>query len=90
MKSVQPGTSTSGVELTNVSQHGLWLLIDGSEHYVPFDEFPWFRRATIAQLGRIERPSPGHLNWPELDVDLSLESIERPAAFPLVSRPDAP
>ena len=89
MKSVQPGRSTSGVELTNVSQHGLWLLIDGSEHYLPFDEFPWFRRATIAQLGRIERPSPGHLNWPELDVDLSLESIERPAAFPLVSRPDA-
>jgi Protein of unknown function (DUF2442) len=89
MKSVQPGTSTSGVELSNVSQHGLWLLIDGSEHYLPFDEFPWFRRATIAQLCRIERPSPGHLNWPELEVDLSLESIERPAAFPLVSRPDA-
>ena len=89
MKSVEPGTSTSGVELSNVSQHGLWLLIDGAEHYLPFDEFPWFRHATIGQLCRIERPRSGHLHWPELDVDLSLDSIERPEAFPLVSRPDA-
>jgi len=69
-----------------VSQHGLWILVGGAEHYLPFDHFPWFRRATIAQLSRIERPQPEHLHWPDLDVDLSLESIKRPEAFPLVSR----
>ena len=87
MKSAEPGTSTSGVELSNVSQHGLWLFIDGQEHYLPFDDFPWFRQATIGQLTSIERPSPDHLRWPKLDLDLSLESIERPETFPLVSRP---
>jgi len=70
-----------------VSQHGLWLFIDGQERYLPFDDFPWFRQATIEQLSRVERPSPDHLYWPALDVDLSLDSIERPEAFPLVSRP---
>ena len=74
------------VELTNVSQHGLWLLIDGRERYLPHDQFPWFRHATIAQLSVIERPRPEHLFWPELDVDLTLENIERPEDFPLVSR----
>ena len=87
MKSAEPGTSTSDVELSNVSQHGLWLFIDGQERYLPFDDFPWFRQATIEQLSRVERPSPDHLYWPALDVDLSLDSIERPEAFPLVSRP---
>ena len=86
MRSAEPGTSVSGVELSNVSQHGLWLLIDGSEHYLPFEAFPWFRDATIGQLSRIERPTKDHLYWPELDVDLSLDSIERPEDYPLVSR----
>jgi len=86
MKSIEPGETTSGVELTNVSPHGLWLLVDGGEHFLPFDDFPWFRDATIRQLSRIERPGPTHLRWPELDIDLTLDSIERPGRYPLASR----
>ena len=86
MRSAKPGAGTSGVELSNVSQHGLWLIVDGRERYLPFEEFPWFRDATIGQLSIIERPAPDHLHWPELDVDVSLESIERPGDFPLISR----
>ena len=77
--------STSTVDLSNVSAHGLWLLLDERELYLPFDDFPWFREATIAQLSNVERTSPGHLRWPDLDVDLSLESIEHPEWYPLVS-----
>lgn len=77
--------STSTVELGNVSAHGLWLLVDEQELFLPFDAFPWFREATIAQLSNVERPAPGHLRWPDLDVDLSLESIEHPDRYPLVS-----
>ncbi|MEQ9397740.1 MAG: DUF2442 domain-containing protein [Longimicrobiales bacterium] len=86
MKSVKRGSPTSDVELSNVSQHGLWLLVDGSEHFLPFDDFPWFRQASIGQLATIERPTQRHLYWPELDVDLSLESLEHPERYPLVSR----
>lgn len=31
-------------------------------------------------------PSPRHLYWPELDVDLAVESIEHPEKYPLVSQ----
>ena len=88
MKSARRGSATSGVELSNVSPHGLWLLVDGAEWFLPFDDFPWFREATIGQLSRIERPGEDHLRWPDLDVDLSMASIENPGAFPNVSRPD--
>lgn len=86
MKSARLGESTSAVELTNVSVHGMWLLVDDHEHYLPFDEFPWFREASIAQLANIERPQPHHLFWPDLDVDLTLEMIEHPDRYPLVSK----
>jgi len=32
------------------------------------------------------RPRNGHLRWPQLDVDLTLDSIENPDRYPLVSR----
>lgn len=80
------GTITSVAEVTHVSKHGFWLLLDGEELLVPFAEFPWFKRATIGQLMHVEWPSQNHLYWPELDIDLSVESIRHPEVFPLVAR----
>ena len=81
-----PGTIISAAEVTNISPHGFWLLLDDEELLVPFEEFPWFRSATVEQITTVERPTPSHLYWPKLDVDLSLESIRNPERFPLVSR----
>lgn len=81
-----PGTSTSAAEVTNVSAHALWLLLGEEELMLPFEKFPWFRQATIEQLSNVEWPAPNHVYWPQLDVDLSVESIRDPAAFPLVAK----
>jgi hypothetical protein len=80
-----PGTVISAPEVTHVSKHGFWLLLADEEVLLPFEQFPWFRRATIDQISHVEWPTPGHLYWPELDIDLSLESIRQPDTFPLVS-----
>lgn len=80
-----PGIATSGVEVTNISGHGFWLLLGDEELAVPFARFPWFRKATVEQLADVRRPTENHLYWPQLDVDLSVESIRDPDAFPLVS-----
>ena len=77
MKSAKPGKPTSGAEVTNVSANGLWLLLDDRELFVAFDQFPWFADATIRELTRVERPSPHHLYWPALDVDLAVDSRRR-------------
>jgi hypothetical protein len=81
-----PGIATSPVEVTHVSGNGLWLLLGDEELLLPFEQFPWFRKATIDQLSHVERPTENHLYWPDLDVDLSVESIRTPSAFPLLSR----
>ncbi len=86
MKSAQRGRNTLGAEVTNVTPHGFWLLIEGSEKFVSFKDFPWFRDATIAELTSVEMPSAHHLYWPELDVDLAVESLDHPERYPLVSK----
>lgn len=78
------GTVISAPEVTHVSKHGFWLLLADEEVFLPFEQFPWFRHATIEQISRVEWPTPEHLFWPDLDIDLAVESIRHPSAFPLV------
>jgi hypothetical protein len=86
MSSAKPGPTTSTAEVTNISRHGFWVLLDGRELFLAFDDFPWFRSAPVEAILRLQRPRPDHLYWPDLDVDLSVESIEHPDKFPLTSR----
>ncbi len=86
MTFAMPGADISLVEVTNVSRHGFWVLLEAEELFLPFVEFPWFRDAAVAKILHVEHPSPDHLYWPELDVDLSVESIRHPDRFPLVSQ----
>ncbi len=85
MKSAAPGPSTSAVEVTNVSSQGFWLFVGQRERFVPFRDFPWFKNASIRPIAHVELPSPHRLYWPDLDIDVALESIEHPEKCPLVS-----
>lgn len=82
---ISRAVNVGSAEVTNVSMHGFSILLGNEELVVPFAQFPWFKKATIEQLSNVEWPTPDHLYWPDLDVDLAVESIRNPAAFPLVS-----
>ncbi len=85
MNSSAHGTSTLGTEVTHVSSHGIWLLSEGREHFLSYDDFPWFKDAPIGKVLNIEEASPGHFHWPDLDLDLGLDTIEHPEKYPLKS-----
>ncbi len=80
------GVATSDVEVFLASNKGFWLNLRGDELFVPYADFPWFKSATLAQITTVEWPSPDHLYWPLLDVDLAVESIRDPGLYPLVAR----
>ena len=86
MKSASRGDDTSQVEVSGISAHGVWLFLGDREVFLPFKDFPWFREAPVAGVLHVERPQPNHLYWPDLDIDVTVESILHPKRFPLVSR----
>ena len=61
-------------------------MLEAEELFVPFAEFPGFKDAPIAKLTNVQRLQAHHLYWPDLDVDLAVESIRYPEKFPLVAR----
>jgi hypothetical protein len=59
------------------------MLIDDKELALSYLELPWFKAATLQQILNMLRPTSDHLYWPDLDVDLSVESNRRPERFAL-------
>lgn len=86
MSSRPHGIVSSGAEVTIISSHGVWLLLGDRELFMSFDDFPWFKNAPVGKVLNVEEQSPGHLYWPDLDVDLGIETLEHPEIFPLQAK----
>jgi hypothetical protein len=84
MNSEVPGVNISSSEVTNISQVGFWLLVDDREYFIPFEDYPAFLEATVAQIYAVQQLGPGQFYWPELDIDIELEALEHSEQFPLM------
>lgn len=81
------GKDVSRIEVLNISKHGIWLAARDHELFISFKEFPWFQDATVRKLMNVEQRTPGCLHWPDLGIDLAVESVR---CFPLLSRTSRP
>jgi hypothetical protein len=81
------GARTSDrVEVLGITPHALWIMVQGRELMLDFKTFPWFRSANIDEVADVSLLHGHHLHWPQLDVDLHVDSIEHPERFPLLSK----
>ena len=86
MKLHAGGKITLEVEVTQIHKQGIWLLIGEKELFLSFENFPWFRNASVGAIHNVELVNERHLHWPDLDIDLAVESIEHPERFPLIAK----
>lgn len=84
MPSFRPGTSISGNEVTAIEATGFWVLLEDREYFIPFADYPAFRDAPVRQIFNVRQLSPTQLHWPDLDVDIETEALEKPERFPLI------
>lgn len=86
MESSVLGKGISQVEVQNVSPNGVWILVKGTEYFLDYEDYPWFRDALIGDIFDVEIHHDDHLHWPRLEVDLELESLNNPKNYPLIYR----
>jgi len=54
VESSSRGKSSPEYEITNISEHGFWILLRGTEYLLPFEKFPWFREAKVAEITNVK------------------------------------
>ncbi len=86
MKSSVLGKNTSKVEVENISPQGIWLFVKGREYFLSYRNHPWFKDAKVSEIHNVKLLNEMHLHWPDLDVDLEIESLRNPKKYPLVYR----
>ena len=86
MKSSTLGSNTLATEVTHISSHGIWLLTHDKELFLPYEAFPWFKEQPVQSIINVQEPRKNHFYWPDIDVDLTTESIEHPERFPLKAK----
>ena len=84
MKSTIHGKNISEIEVTSISLHGIWIFINNKEYFLPFECFPWFKDAKIAEIYNVQLLHDSHLYWEMLDIDLSIDQLVNPDKYPLV------
>jgi hypothetical protein len=87
MSSSAPGNTTSNVEITNISPNGIWLLCREEELFLSYEDFPWFKDKSKWKIRNVQEVAPEHFYWPDMDIDLCLDSIRHPGKFPLKAKP---
>lgn len=83
-KSKKLGKNTSSkAEIQNISPHGIWILVNNQEVYLPFEEFPWFLKATLKEIYNLKLFHQHHLHWPDLDIDIDIDTLKHLESYPL-------
>jgi hypothetical protein len=84
MSSLTIGKNISEVEIGNIDPYGIWLLIKDKEYFLPYNEYPWFENAKISEIFNVQLLHEKHLYWPELDIDLNINTLNNPQQVPLI------
>jgi hypothetical protein len=82
MKSKTLGIGISDAEVTHISISGIWVLLDDNEYFLPFEKYPDFRDATVGQIHNVRIVNGDELEWPDLQLNLSIESFDQPKHVP--------
>jgi hypothetical protein len=70
-------------EILNISASGIWLFVLDKEFFLPYAEYPWFKDAPVKAILNVRLLNRVHLHWPDLDIDLEVQSLEHPDQYPL-------
>lgn len=84
MKLRKLGRNISEIEILDITQHGIWIYVQDKEYFLSYQKYPWFQNARIAEICNVQFTHGWHLYWPDLDVDLHVESLTNPEKYPLI------
>jgi len=85
MKLLRHGKDIS-VSVENITSFGIWLLVEEKEYFLSYKDFPFFKDQTLNSIQNVQLLHGYHLYWPDLDIDLEIDSLENPEKYPLKSK----
>lgn len=77
------------VSVLMINSQGMMLSVLGQDYFLSYNRVPWLRNARISSALNVRMSGPRAIEWPELDIDLEIESLKHPERYPLVMKRSA-
>lgn len=79
-------TNTTSANVLMINNQGVMISVAGEDFFLSYNRVPWFKDATIKSVLNVQLSGKNAIEWPELDVDLEIDSLRHPERYPLVMR----
>lgn len=79
-------TQNTSASVLMINSQGMMLSVDGNDYFVSYNRVPWLKDATITKALNVRKCGDIAIEWPDLDVDLEIESLQHPERYPLVMK----
>ena len=82
-------TASKLVCVLMINAQGIMLSVQGQDYFLSYNRIPWMQDAPIRSVLNVQMSGPDAIEWPDLDVDLEIESLRHPERYPLVIKRNA-
>ncbi len=79
-------TSNMLASVLMINSQGIHLLVKGQDYFVSFNRLPWLKDAPIMSALNVRLSGRDAIEWPDLDVDLEIDSLRYPERYPIVMK----
>ena len=79
-------SSNTLVNVLMINSQGIMLNVKGNDYFVSYNRLPWMKDASIRSVLNVQMAGANAIEWPDLDVDLEINSLKHPEQYPLVMK----
>ncbi len=76
----------TSVNVLMINAQGMMLSVLGRDYFLSYNRVPWLREARVSSALNVRMCGHDAIEWPELDIDLELESLRHPERYPLIMK----
>ena len=82
--SLRNNSDAMSVNVLMINSQGLLLNVCGNDYFVSYNRLPWMKEASIRSVLNVQMCGSNAIEWPDLDVDLEIESLKHPEKYHLL------
>ena len=77
-------SANTSASVLMINAQGIMLSVLGNDYFLSYNRIPWMQDAPIRSVLNVQMSGPEAIEWPDLDVDLEIDSLRHPERYPLV------
>ncbi len=81
---MENNSSSTLVSVLMINAQGIMISVLGNDYFISYNRIPWMQDAPIRSVLNVQMSGPEAIEWPDLDVDLEIDSLRHPERYPLV------